>query len=167
MADGRSPPACSRENCCIRLLWGTFQRSTSAHGLLPMVSLNHGTPSGPQPASPTPPKTAFPLPRKEALFRHTEFAAQHGAYAEENEASQHPPIRDFQVPNRRPASAGQRAILLAMTNQELEERCAKVIADATVRMQNSPNGKMREKWRSVRETWMELLQKAQGATPGQ
>jgi hypothetical protein len=51
---------------------------------------------------------------------------------------------------------------MAMTNYELEQKCLQVIAEATTRMQDTRNVKMREKWRLIRETWRELLQKAHG-----
>jgi hypothetical protein len=53
-----------------------------------------------------------------------------------------------------------------MTNWELEQRCLEVIQEATTRMQDAPSAKMREKWRVVRDSWMELLKRAQG-TPSE
>jgi hypothetical protein len=50
-----------------------------------------------------------------------------------------------------------------MTKQELEEKCLGVIAEATTRMQNAPTVKMQARWRTIRDTWVELLKKAQGA----
>jgi hypothetical protein len=52
-----------------------------------------------------------------------------------------------------------------MTNRELEEKCRQVIAEATTRMQDAHNVKMRRKWQLIRDTWLELLKKAQGMTP--
>ena len=46
-----------------------------------------------------------------------------------------------------------------MTNQELKQRCQQVIAEATSRMERERTPEKREKWRSIRETWEELLQK--------
>ena len=52
-----------------------------------------------------------------------------------------------------------------MIKQELEHRCLEVIAEATTHMQDAPNAKMREKWRLIRETWMELLRKVRTKPP--
>jgi len=52
-----------------------------------------------------------------------------------------------------------------MTNHELADRCLQVIAEATTRMLDAPSAKTREKWRLIRETWVELLQKAQSKAP--
>jgi hypothetical protein len=51
-----------------------------------------------------------------------------------------------------------------MTYHELEDRCLKVIAEATTRMQEAPGVEMREKWQSIREIWIALLKKAQDGT---
>jgi hypothetical protein len=47
----------------------------------------------------------------------------------------------------------------AMTNQELKQRCQQVIAEARVHMQDARSPKMQEKWRLIRETWENVLQK--------
>jgi hypothetical protein len=49
-----------------------------------------------------------------------------------------------------------------MTNQELEERCREVIAEATIQMEKAGNARMKRKWELIRETWVDLLKKAQG-----
>jgi hypothetical protein len=64
------------------------------------------------------------------------------------------------------AETGTTGQISTMTNWELEQRCLEVIQEATTRMQDAPSAKMREKWRVVRDSWMELLKRAQG-TPSE
>jgi len=49
-----------------------------------------------------------------------------------------------------------------MTNQELEERCREVIAEATAQIELACDDRIKAKWQKLRDTWVKLLKKAQG-----
>jgi len=45
----------------------------------------------------------------------------------------------------------------AMTKNQIEQRCRKVIAEAIAEIENATDEQTKSKWRVIRNTWQELL----------